>query len=77
MMSFLRLAMMRAVSAMRLMRICLPVMPIYQGFKTVTTFLHSSKKKALESDYRLSSMARGMTVYRREIITIHINIIFN
>lgn len=33
------------------------------GFKTVTTFPHSSKKKALESDLRISSMARGMKVY--------------
>lgn len=33
------------------------------GIKTVTTFPHSSKKKALESDLRLSSMARGMKVY--------------
>lgn len=33
------------------------------GVKTVTTFPHSSKKKALESDLRISSMARGMKVY--------------
>ena len=33
------------------------------GVKTVTTFPHSSKKKALESDLRISSLARGMTVY--------------
>lgn len=33
------------------------------GIKTVTTFPHSSKKKALESDLRISSMARGMKVY--------------
>ena len=33
------------------------------GIKTVTTFPHSSKKKALESDLRISSMARGMTIY--------------
>jgi glyoxylase-like metal-dependent hydrolase (beta-lactamase superfamily II) len=33
------------------------------GVKTVTTFPHSNKKKALESDLRLNSMARGMTVY--------------
>jgi len=32
------------------------------GIKTVTTFPHSSKKKALESDLRISSMARGMTI---------------
>lgn len=33
------------------------------GVKTVTTFPHSNKKKALESDLRISSMARRMTVY--------------
>lgn len=33
------------------------------GVKTVTTFPHSSKKKALESDLRITSMARGMKVY--------------
>ena len=33
------------------------------GVKTVTTFPHSSKKKALESDLRISSMARGMMVW--------------
>lgn len=33
------------------------------GIKTVTTFPHSSKKKALESDLRISSLSRGMTVY--------------
>ena len=33
------------------------------GIKTVTTFPHSSKKKAMESDLRISSMARGMTIY--------------
>ena len=33
------------------------------GVKTVTTFPHSSKKKAIESDLRISSMARGMTIY--------------
>ena len=33
------------------------------GVKTVTTFPHSSKKKALESDLRISSMARGMKVW--------------
>ena len=33
------------------------------GVKTVTTFPHSSKKKAMESDLRLSSMARGMKVW--------------
>lgn len=33
------------------------------GVKTVTTFPHSSKKKALESDLRLSSIARGMKVW--------------
>lgn len=33
------------------------------GVKTVTTFPHSSKRKALESDLRISSMARGMKVW--------------
>lgn len=33
------------------------------GIKTVTTFPYSSKKKALESGLRLSSMARGMKIY--------------
>ena len=33
------------------------------GVKTVTTFPHSSKKKAVESDLRLSSIARGMKVW--------------
>ncbi len=33
------------------------------GVKTITTFPHSSKKKALESDLRISSMARGMKVW--------------
>ena len=33
------------------------------GVKTVTTFPHSSKKKAMESDLRLSSIARGMKVW--------------
>lgn len=33
------------------------------GIKTVTTFPHSSKKKALESGLRISSLARGMTIY--------------
>ena len=33
------------------------------GVKTVTTFPHSSKKKALESDLRISSMARCMKVW--------------
>ena len=33
------------------------------GIKTVTTFPHSSKKKALESDLRISSLARGMIVH--------------
>ena len=33
------------------------------GIKTVTTFPHSSKKKAVESDIRISSLVRGMTVY--------------
>ena len=33
------------------------------GVKTVTTFPHSSKKKALESDLRISSMARGLKVW--------------
>lgn len=32
------------------------------GIKTVTTFPHSSKKKALESDLRISSLVRGMMV---------------
>lgn len=32
------------------------------GVKTVTTFPHSSKKKALESDLRISSLARGMNI---------------
>ena len=34
-----------------------------QGVKTVTTFPHSSKKKALESDLRISSLVRGMKVW--------------
>ena len=34
-----------------------------QGVKTVTTFPHSSKKKALESDLRISSLVRGMRVW--------------
>ncbi len=33
------------------------------GVKTVTSFPNSSKKKALESDLRISSLARGMKVY--------------
>ena len=33
------------------------------GVKTVTTFPHSSKKKALESDIRIGSLARGMRVW--------------
>ena len=33
------------------------------GVKTVTTFPHSSKKKALESDLRISSLVRGMRVW--------------
>lgn len=33
------------------------------GVKTVTTFPHSSKKKALESDLRISSLVRGMKVW--------------
>lgn len=39
------------------------------GVKTVTTFPHSSKKKALESDLRISSMARGMKVWPGHTIT--------
>ena len=33
------------------------------GVKTVTTFPHSSKKKAVESDLRIASLARGMNVW--------------
>ena len=33
------------------------------GVKTVTTFPHSSKKKAMESDLRISSLVRGMRVW--------------
>lgn len=33
------------------------------GVKTVTTFPHSSKKKALESDLRISSLAKGMKAW--------------
>lgn len=33
------------------------------GIKTVTTFPHSSKKKALESDLRIANIARGMKVW--------------
>ncbi len=33
------------------------------GVKTVTTFPHSSKKKALESDLRISSLVRGRRVW--------------
>lgn len=33
------------------------------GIKTVTTFPHSNKKKALESNLRISSIAKGMTIY--------------
>lgn len=33
------------------------------GIKTVTTFPHSSKKKAMESDLRIGFLARGMMVY--------------
>lgn len=33
------------------------------GIKTVTTFPHSSKKKALESNLRISSLVRGMNVW--------------
>ncbi len=40
------------------------------GIKTVTTFPHSSKKKALESDLRISSMARGRTIYPGHTIEI-------
>ena len=40
------------------------------GIKTVTTFPHSSKKKALESDLRICSMARGMKVYPGHTIDI-------
>ena len=32
------------------------------GLKTVTTFPHSCQRKAMESDLRISSMARGMKV---------------
>ena len=39
------------------------------GVKTVTTFPHSSKKKALESDLRISSLARGMKVWPGHTIT--------
>ena len=39
------------------------------GLKTVTTFPHSSKKKAMESDLRISSMARGMKVWPGHTIT--------
>ena len=40
------------------------------GIKTVTTFPHSSKKKALESDLRISSLARGMIVHPGHTIVI-------
>lgn len=33
------------------------------GVKTVTTFPHSSKRKAVESDVRIASLARGMKVW--------------
>ena len=39
------------------------------GVKTVTTFPHSSKKKALESDLRISSKARDMKVWPGHTIT--------
>lgn len=39
------------------------------GVKTVTTFPHSCKKKALESELRISSMARGMKVWPGHTIT--------
>lgn len=32
------------------------------GIKTMTTFPHSNKKKALESEIRISSLSMGMTV---------------
>ena len=39
------------------------------GKKTITTFPHSSKKKALESDLRISNIARGMIVWPGHTIT--------
>jgi glyoxylase-like metal-dependent hydrolase (beta-lactamase superfamily II) len=33
------------------------------GVKTVTTFPHSSKKKAVESDFKICSLSRGMIVW--------------
>ena len=39
------------------------------GVKTVTTFPHSSKKKALESDLRISSFLSGMKVWPGHTIT--------
>lgn len=39
------------------------------GVKTVTTFPHSSKKKAVESDVRIASLARGMKVWPGHTIT--------
>lgn len=39
------------------------------GVKTVTTFPHSSKKKALESDLRISSLVRGMKVWPGHTVT--------
>jgi len=39
------------------------------GVKTVTTFPHSSKKKALDSDLRIGSLARGMKVWPGHTLT--------
>lgn len=39
------------------------------GVKTVTSFPHSSKKKAIESDLRISSLASGMKVWPGHTIT--------
>lgn len=33
------------------------------GIKTKTSFPHSSKKKAFESDHRISSLAKGLTIW--------------
>lgn len=41
------------------------------GIKTVTTFPHSNKKKALESDLRISSIARGMIIYPGHTIDVN------
>ena len=43
------------------------------GVKTVTTFPHSSKKRALESDLRISSIARGMKVWPGHTISEDLN----